>query len=799
MTQVKKYCKIIELFINSKNEQEALRYENKLFIMSGIPLLIIGAVLNAVILLIFLPGETAPVWINSGIFLAFACVLYLLLRFVRSPRLISNLIFFLAVAIVAFIITGYYRIVGPAVWTGACIIVIFATTKSNRLLISVLAVCLFAVGIFMWIKDYPYEMGSLYYIAQFIAFALLFVVSAVVQAINFERLKKTKYYLNETELISKISSDLITVNAENLDEKVNAMLERSGAYLGVDRSAIFLLTKDQKKMIYAYEWCAEGQVARIGIYESFDTDSREEWVDQIQNNTVWIIPDVDKLDEKEAPGKKRLQGMNVKAMISMPFEVRGRTRGILFYESQTRTVDWQEEHLKILDVITNLLRDTFLKVETEEEISNMAYTDALTGLPNRSYFNMKLDQAITKAKEIRARIAIVFIDLDSFKSINDTTGHEGGDKILALVGRRLAESLPESGVAARFGGDEFILMIPDVRDMEDVRKSVADTMAAFGKPFVLKDMDYLIMMSAGVAVYPEDGTEPRRLIKNADRAMYAAKELGKNQAVFSSSLNKEDIERKVRLTNQLYRTSLLKELVLDYQPLVDLETKEIVGFESLLRWQHPELGLIQPDEFIPLAEQTGLINGIGEWVLREACRQNKAWQDAGFKPVRMSVNVSAKQFLSSDLIGTIKKALSDAGLEPRHLELEITESAAINKMCYISQMLEKIKALGVTISIDDFGTEYSSLSRITRMPVDRIKMPIQFVSGIAVNEKDETVAKIIINLASSLGLKVIAEGVETKTQFDFLKKRICDEVQGFYLYKPMPADEIEKILRNTQA
>ncbi len=339
-------------------------------------------------------------------------------------------------------------------------------------------------------------------------------------------------------------------------------------------------------------------------------------------------------------------------------------------------------------------------------------------------------------------------------------------------------------------------MLPGIKDGRNVQATIRDIMSAFSEPLTYNEGNIFIMASAGGAVYPDDGEEPEVLIKNADRAMYAGKELGRNQTVFCTPRIKENIERKICLMSQLYRPSLRDELVLAYQPLVDLETKEIVGVESLLRWQHPPRGFVQPDEFIPLAEQTGLIIGIGEWVLREACRQNKSWQAAGFKPVRISVNVSGKQFLNPDFIGTIRDVLTDSGLEPKYLELEITESTAIGDACYIPAMLEEIKALGVSISIDDFGTEYSSLSRITQLPIDSIKMAMQFVSGIDVSEKDETIAKVIINLANRLGLRIVAEGVETKTQLDFLKKRICDEVQGFYLYRPMPADEIEKILTN---
>ncbi len=791
---MKKYHEIILSFVNSKNEQESLRYENKLLISSAIPILIFISALNMALYVVFPQSGILNSLINSVSYLVLAGMLYLISRLFRSERMVSNLIVVFLILLVVFIVWRYYITIGPAVWTIIFIIMIFAMISNNRFTLSALSVSLFVIGIYLWSKDYPYDMENVYYASQFIAFAILFIISAVVQSANIERYKKIKHYLGESEMISKISADFITVNSENLDEKVNAMLEQSGKYLGVDRAVIFLLTKNQKNMIYAYEWCTDGQQPKSSMYESYDVESRAEWVDQIQNKTVWIIPNVDALDEKEAPGKKNLQELNVKAMISMPIEVGGTVYGTLICQSHTRNLNWKGEHTKILGVLTNFLSDIFLKVESEEKINTMAYNDMLTGLPNRGYFNMKLEQAIAEASEKHTQVAVVFIDLDAFKSINDSMGHEGGDAILKIVGQRLGSRLPPGGIAARFGGDEFILMIPQVKDLDFLRLTMADIMAAFLEPIAIKGMNLFIMASAGVAVYPDDSEDPHQLIRHADHAMYSAKQKGKNQAIFCTNGLKEDINRKMQLTYQMYRPEFKNELVLDYQPLVDLETKTIVGVESLLRWHHPELGIIQPNELIPLAEQTGLINSIGLWVLREACRQNKAWQDAGFRTVRMSVNVSAKQFLSTDLLEAIKQTLAETGLEPKYLELEITESTAVNQTGYIPGMLEQIKALGVTLSIDDFGTEYSSLSRITQLPIDRIKMDMQFVSGIAVSEKDETVAKIIISLANSLGLKVVAEGVETKVQLDFLKQRICDEVQGFYLYRPMPAREVEKIM-----
>ena len=297
-------------------------------------------------------------------------------------------------------------------------------------------------------------------------------------------------------------------------------------------------------------------------------------------------------------------------------------------------------------------------------------------------------------------------------------------------------------------------------------------------------------------MYPVDGADADKLIKNADIAMYSAKETGKNQYVMCSHQMKETVNMNVTLTTSLHRALGRSEFVLYYQPQVCLQTRKIIGLEALLRWKSQEYGMISPGKFIPLAEHTGLINPIGEWVLREACAQSVRWKMMGMPAARMAVNLSVIQLRNPRLQNIVKDTLEETGMDPAYLELEITESVATKESDYIIDVLRRLKSLGITLSIDDFGTEYSSLSRLKMLPVDRIKMDIQFVRGIDGSDKDKAITKVIINLAKTLGLKVIAEGVETETQLEFLNQKMCDEVQGFYYYRPMPADQVELALRN---
>jgi len=444
--------------------------------------------------------------------------------------------------------------------------------------------------------------------------------------------------------------------------------------------------------------------------------------------------------------------------------------------------------------ILKLEMDT--RIKTEERIRFLAYHDHLTELPNRLLFSDRLEQAVLQAQRTENTLAVMYLDLDDFKRVNDTMGHAQGDNLLIQTADRLSSFLRKSDTVARVGGDEFILLFQNIKDFETIEKIAEKILKSFIKPFPLNDQLFHVTASMGIAVYPNDGKDVETLIKNADISMYKAKEKRRNSYVLCTPLLKNKVKRTLALTNGLYRALERKELLLYYQPQISYNSQKIVGLEALLRWQHPKLGMVSPSEFIPIAEYTGLIINIGEWVLNTASKQNKAWQNAGLPAVRVSVNVSTVQFHNPNFVNQIQTALQKSKLDSTWLELEITENTVIREPAHVIEMLHAIKDLGVTISIDDFGTEYSSMSYLKQMPVDRIKIAMPFVQGIDINEKDEAITKGILVLARSLGLNIIAEGVETERQLSFLTKRMCDEIQGFYYYKPMPVNEIEVLLRN---
>ena len=430
----------------------------------------------------------------------------------------------------------------------------------------------------------------------------------------------------------------------------------------------------------------------------------------------------------------------------------------------------------------------------QDEVTFLAYHDALTGLPNRLLLTDRLKQGILRANRQETLISIMFIDLDGFKIINDTLGHDQGDQLLKQFAERLSDIVRKNDTVCRIGGDEFILYINGYNAEDDLDIIASKIMDNFKKPFSLKGQEYFITGSMGISQYPIDGDDVDTLIKNADMAMYKAKGLGKNQYQKCSHDLKYSALETMSFTNSLYRAIERNEMMLYYQPQVNGLTGEIIGVEALLRWNHPEHGFVPPSKFIPLAEKTRLILPIGYWVLETACAQCKAWQEKGFKTIRMAVNFSVYQLDNPDIVQQIKDALKHASLPAQYLEIEITESTVMDHNGRIKQTLENIKNIGVSLSIDDFGKEYSSLNRLKELPIDRVKIDMSFVQGIGMSDKDETITKAIILLASNLGLQTIAEGVETKNQMEFLNQRMCNELQGYYLHKPMPASEMEKLL-----
>jgi diguanylate cyclase (GGDEF)-like protein/PAS domain S-box-containing protein len=452
-----------------------------------------------------------------------------------------------------------------------------------------------------------------------------------------------------------------------------------------------------------------------------------------------------------------------------------------------------DEHGKMI-ALEGLVQD----ITKRKSAEHAAHYDSLTGLANRSLLQDRLQQALLTAASSGRRIAVAFVDLDRFKFINDSLGHHLGDELLKAVASRLKQCVRDCDTVARLGGDEFVLLINGHTGPEHVRQMMDKMLAAVSQPWVIEQGEFLVSCSIGVALHPDDGDEALTLLKHADSAMYRAKDSGRNNFQFFTRELNALMTEQLELEKHLRRALERNQFVLRYQPRVNLATGQIVGAEALLRWRIPDRGTIAPGRFIALAEETGLIVPIGKWVLQTACRQNKAWQDAGLPPIVVSVNVSARQFRQEALVQTVAEALRESGLEPRYIELELTESMVMHDAPQILSMLEELKELGVKISVDDFGTGYSSLSYLKRFPVDRLKVDRSFVEHMTTAADDATIVRAIIALGHNLGLKVVAEGVETAQQARALRAYQCDEAQGFLFARAVAARDIPRLVTRSR-
>jgi diguanylate cyclase (GGDEF)-like protein len=449
-----------------------------------------------------------------------------------------------------------------------------------------------------------------------------------------------------------------------------------------------------------------------------------------------------------------------------------------------------------------LLRAMHYSIERKRyqvQLEHQANYDALTGLPNRNLLHDRLRQAVYQQRQPRA-IAVVFMDLDHFKFVNDSLGHSTGDLLLKAMGERLRTVLREGDTVGRVGGDEFVLILMDQSNEEIIYRAMQRISAKVSEPITIDGKELHVSCSAGISLYPQDGRDVDTLLKNADAAMYRAKDHGRSNFQFYTSEMNERVSERLALENALRRALERNELALHYQQKVNLKTGEIVGAEALVRWLHPEWGLVRPARFIPLAEETGLIVSIGEWVLREACRQARAWLDAGLQPGVVSVNLSLRQFRQEGLVRSVSRILEETGLDPAQLEMELTESMVMGNVDAAIAVLQGLKQLGVTLSVDDFGTGYSSLSYLKDLPIDTLKIDRSFVRDIGSGAEAEegVLAQAIISLGHALHLKVIAEGVETDAQLRFLRRHGCDEVQGFFYGEPVPPEAHVKLLEKAR-
>ena len=488
-------------------------------------------------------------------------------------------------------------------------------------------------------------------------------------------------------------------------------------------------------------------------------------VNPVSGGTIWIIEDV----SERRQAVERLQLLND--------------------ELEKRVRERTEELARANDKLKDEAQERLL---AEARARHLSLHDALTGLPNRRLLQDRLAQALAQARREGWQVAVMFLDLDRFKNINDTLGHAVGDEVLREMASRLTGALRDSDTVSRVGGDEFVVVLSHAEVETDIAPIAAKLMTELSEPCKIGDRELRVTPSIGVSVFPDDGDDPAKLLSYADAAMYHAKASGRRNVQFYAATMSAALQARLKLENDLHLAISRNELELYYQPRIDFGSGTVVGYEALLRWNHPQEGLILPGTFIPIAEDSGLIMSIGEWVIREACRQMKSWREANFPVQSMAVNLSARQFFDSKLLERVRLALAESGMRPEQLELEITESILMSNTEETMTLFAQLKRLGVKLSIDDFGTGFSSLAYLKRFHVDNLKIDHSFVRDIGTDPDDAAIVRAIVNLAQSLQLRVIAEGVETREQLDFLAACGCQEAQGYYFARPLPAVAVEQ-------
>ncbi len=456
---------------------------------------------------------------------------------------------------------------------------------------------------------------------------------------------------------------------------------------------------------------------------------------------------------------------------------------------------WQPEEIKLAQTLGLHLYIAAMRKRVESMLRHAASHDRLTALPNRLLFEEQLSLSLLQARQQGELLAVTFLDLDRFKIVNDTLGHAVGDQLLKQVTQRLQACLRQGDLVARWGGDEFTLIFPDIAYVEDISKLAHSMLESLNAPFLLEEQELYISGSLGIALFPYDGENAATLLQHADTAMYRAKQQGRNNYQFYSPEMNTTAREQLALETDLRKALTKDELLLHYQPQVDIHTGEIIGLEALLRWQHPQLGLVPPNQFIPLAEETGLICSIGDWVIRTACEQHQTWCAAGLPPIRIAVNLSMRQFQQRDLVKMIAQTLQETQTQPCYLELEITESIAMQDVEFTVAVLQELRQMGIQIAMDDFGTGYSSLNSIKHFPLHTLKIDQSFVRDLLVDPSDAAIAKAIIALGQGLHLKVLAEGVETVEQLECLRSLGCQHAQGYLFSKPLPADAFTALLQ----
>ena len=723
-----------------------------------------------------------PLWVRlPGLLLAaLGTALMVVPQLHRKSQHVELLFVLVSVLIVPLQAIAMAPFGGVALWVFGLIVIICSLVFNSSLIMFSASASMALSLCYLWgtLPSVPVVVDAGSYVSRLLAVVVIGITACSVHLIYRQRLRENARQMRVQHFLGTVASLFATVDEENLSQRFATLLEELLRFFDA-RAALFCpLDGEHDALLPRLALRADGE--RQGS-QAFDL-CRTRW-----QAGGWPDAYAEATNDDLTPSLP---------WIHFPIRAKDQVIGVIQLESDETGQLWAMDRRLAMRIVARMVTDVLEKLQAERNTRFLAYYDSLTQLPNRQLFWDRTEQAIHMARRNGKQVAVLFLDLDSFKAVNDTLGHEGGDLLIQSVAEMLCLHLRKSDTVARFGGDEFLVLLSNIANRDDIPAIAGKLMGLFRQPFNVKGQEVFMTSSAGVAIYPNDGEDAQTLIKHADYAMYSAKEKGKNQFMLCSEPMKQAMRYKATLTNHLYTAIERRELALYYQPQVDLASGLVVGMEALLRWQHPDLGMVSPGDFIPIAEQTGLINPIGSWVLENACRQCQRWNQMGHTGLRVAVNLSVVQLRNPDLVAQIRSILQRTGLHPRLLELEITESATTKEAAYIIDVLNSLKSLGLMLSIDDFGTEYSSLNRLKILPIDRLKMDIQFVHGIDRSEKDRAITTIILNLAHSLNLKLVAEGLESETQLAFLRRHNCDEVQGYYFHRPMPAQQAEWLLQS---
>lgn len=590
------------------------------------------------------------------------------------------------------------------------------------------------------------------YITRILYTVFILMLCVVIERIYITRLKENKVQSKFQTLITSISQQVISSSTDN-ERLMQQILKEIAEHYETEMTFLLYTLDDFVHLNYFF---SDNNTENPAIAKQFSEGNLDEH--------SYVLP---------------LQNTNdIKSYL-------------VFYKCNTMNNDYFNAQCKVL---SQLIINTLEYVVSQLQINQLAYYDHLTKLPNRIGFKEKFDELLHQVSQDDEIIALSIIDIDGFKEVNDAIGHEAGDEVLIKLADELNKTMDNIGIVSRFGGDEFLVAFINEKDnTERLHTITTNVLNCFSKPIQIADNQFYLSASCGVALYPLDGETMDDMIKNADTAMYHGKVNGKNQVVFCNDFMRSQLLQLVKLTNSLYRAMDENQLYLCYQPQISLITDEIVGFEALMRWNHPEHGTIPPSVFIPIAEKTGLIATMGNWALKQACQQITEWNRRFNLSLRMAVNVSVKQLYLNDFTSIVKECLESTTMKPELLDLEITESVLASNVISLNNKLKELALLGVELSIDDFGMEYSSLERLKSIPLDRIKIDIEFTRNIGTSDGDEMI-ELLIYLAKTLQLSVLAEGVETREQVAYLKEHGCDDYQGYYRYKPLKVEEVEQLL-----